>query len=138
MKIDLKSALILILLFSTLFFFFKWYSSDNSEYKKQIDLLKQENKKIIKMRDSINDVISELQERNLALEQRALLIIEENMKLNRELQYEKNKANKSKEELLKLLKEIAETKKKIEELKKNPPNRKEDELLNSLKKKLQK
>ncbi len=90
------------------------------------------------MRDSINDVISELQERNLALEQRALLIIEENMKLNRELQYEKNKANKSKEELLKLLKEIAETKKKIEELKKNPPNRKEDELLNSLKKKLQK
>jgi cell division protein YceG involved in septum cleavage len=138
MKIDLKSALILILLCSTLFFVWKWYSFDSSEYKKQIDSLREENKKIIKTRDSIDEVISSLQNKKMILELKAIEIIGENMKLNKELKNEKNKANKSKEDLLKLLKEIAETKEKIEELKKNPPNRKEDDLLNSLKKKLQK
>jgi chromosome segregation ATPase len=121
-----------------LFFVWKWYSFDSSEYKKQIDSLREENKKIIKMRDSIDEVIYSLQNKNLILEQKAIEIIGENMKLSKELSDEKNKSNKSKEELLKLMREIAETKKKIEELKKNPPNRKEDELLNSLKKKLQK
>jgi uncharacterized coiled-coil DUF342 family protein len=50
-----------------------------------------------------------------------------------EIQKFKTKANASKEQLNKLLKEMEETRNKIQELKNNPTNRTGQDLINSLK-----
>ena len=55
-----------------------------------------------------------------------------------EIAKSKDKANRSKAELEKLKKEIEETRGKIDSLKTNPANRQGDDLLNSLKSKLNK
>lgn len=133
MKLDIKSILILVLLGFSLIFFYMWYFRGSDNYKDDLKKLKQENKELHEKRDSIqlhlnslNDSFNELRKQDSLLK---VKISDQEL----EIQKFKNKANASKDQLNKLLKELEETRKKIQELKNNPPNRTDQDLINSLK-----
>jgi chromosome segregation ATPase len=132
MKLDIKSILILVLLGFSLIFFYMWYFRGDN-YKDELKKIKEENKILHEKRDSIDLRLNKLNVSfNLLKKEDSLLRIKiYNQDL--EIQKFKNKANASKEQLNKLLKELEETRKKIQELKNNPPNRTGQDLLNSLK-----
>ena len=133
MKLDIKSILILVLLGFSLIFFYMWYFRGSDNYKDDLKKLKQENKELHEKRDSIqlhlnslNDSFNELRKQDSLLK---VKISDQEL----EIQKFKTKANASKEQLNKLLKEMEETRNKIQELKNNPPNRTGQDLINSLK-----
>jgi uncharacterized coiled-coil DUF342 family protein len=137
MKLDIKSMLILILLGFTLLFGYKWYfDTNNSEYKKELKELRNQNKVLQKERDSINYNLRVLELDLLKLTETEKQLTLKIDSLNIEIISAKINANKNKEEFNKLKKELADTKKRIEYLKNNPPNRTDDVLINSLKNKL--
>ena len=137
MKLDIKSMLILILLGFTLLFGYKWYfDTNNSEYKKELKELRNQNKVLQKERDSINYNLRVLELDLLKLTETEKQLTLKIDSLNIEIISAKINANKNKEEFNKLKKELADTKKRIEYLKNNPPNRTDDFLINSLKNKL--
>ena len=133
MKLDIKSILILVLLGFSLIFFYMWYFRGSDNYKDDLKKLKQENKELHEKRDSIqlhlnslNDSFNELRKQDSLLK---VKISDQEL----EIQKFKTKANASKEQLNKLLKEMEETRNKIQELKNSPPNRTGQDLINSLK-----
>jgi chromosome segregation ATPase len=137
MKIDSKSILIIVFLIISLFFGYKWYfNTDNSNYKNQIEELRIQNQFLEKQRDSINVKINLLENNLLTLTESEKTLLIKIESLSSEIESAKKNANKSKSELEKLRAELANTIKKIEHLKSNPPNRTGDDLLNSLKNKL--
>jgi chromosome segregation ATPase len=133
MKLDIKSILILVLLGFSLIFFYMWYFRGSDNYKDELKKLKEENKILNETRDSITSHLNTLNVNfNLLKKEDSLLRIKiYNQDL--EIQKFKNKANASKEKLNKLLKELEDTRNKIQELKNNPPNRTGEDLLNSIK-----
>ena len=107
--------------------------SDRPDAGSNLKKLKQENKELHEKRDSIqlhlnslNDSFNELRKQDSLLK---VKISDQEL----EIQKFKTKANASKEQLNKLLKEMEETRNKIQELKNNPPNRTGQDLINSLK-----
>ncbi len=135
MKIDIKSIIITLLLVASLFLYYKWHNSENSNYEQELNKLKQENLLIHKKRDSLLSERSILQsDLNLIKnENQRLQLVSE--KLEKESLEYRNRANKTKHELDNLRSQLEETHRKIEELKHNPPNRSDDNLLNSLRSK---
>lgn len=135
MKLDFKSILILILLGFALFFGYKWYFTDNSDYKNQIKELEKQYQ-ILEDEKKQNKLIIERYKVELdsIMVQDSLNIIKISELEGRVYDAERNAEN-SKKEFDKLQKQLEETRKKIEEFKKNPPNRTGDALLESIKNK---
>jgi chromosome segregation ATPase len=134
MKLDIKNLLILILLVFSLFFGYKWYfSTGNSDYKKELKDLNEKNKALQAQRDSINIEIKKLEYDFLKLKEKEFFLVQKIDSMSTEIELVKSRAAKSKKELDKLRGDLSETRKKIEELKENPVNRTGDSLLNSLK-----
>lgn len=135
MKLDIKSILILILLGFTLIFGYKWYFSGDGEIEEKLNQLQEQ----------YDAIELEKQKSNKRLEDNALVI--DSLMLADSLNNEKiallefnvreaeDEANESAGKLSKMKKELADTRRKIKELKENPPNRTGDDLLNSIKNK---
>lgn len=135
MKLDIKSILILVLLGFTLIFGYKWYFSgdDTSE------------EKLNQLQEQYDEIEKEKQESNKRLNDNSIIIdslmLADSLNTERIALLEFNvreaedKAEESAGKLSEMQKQLAATRKKIKELKKNPPNRTGDDLLNSIKNK---
>jgi predicted negative regulator of RcsB-dependent stress response len=134
MKLDIKSILILVLLGFCLLFGYKWYfSTENSEYKKQVKDLRNKNKNLQRKRDSILLEINNLKEEFELIQKNDKLLRLKIDSLDNEIFISKLNMKKSESEL-KLIKEnLLNNSKKIDSLKSNPPNRTGEDLLRSLK-----
>ncbi|CAG7580277.1 MAG: putative outer capsid protein [uncultured marine phage] len=135
-KLDMKSWMILILLALTLVFGFKWYFSGDAGSKERIEQLEKENEQLSDERaDNIKLInILEIEVTNLekVIETKEEIIDSLDVMVG----IQDQKIAESKRELYKMRKEIEEKKEKIEELKKNPFKRTGNDLLNSLKNKV--
>lgn len=135
MKLDIKSIIILVLLGGFIIFFGMWFFN-GSDTKNKIKELENEVSSIKKKRDSLD-----LVNKNLAIEFN---------KKQKDIEERDNKIKSIESDILKVKqdlnvansrvregqRELAETKKKIEDLRKNPIKRDDDALINSLKEKL--
>lgn len=135
MKLDFKSILILVLLGFTLIFGYMWYFRGDDGSKKELEQLQERYDEIEREKEESNKrlvdnaiVIDSLMIAD-SLNTEKIALLEFNVREAEE------QANISNEKLAKMKAELAETRKKIEELKKNPPNRTGDDLLNSIKNK---
>ena len=137
MKLDLKSILILVLLLTTLIFGYKWFYSNDSASKERVKQLELEFKELEKKKLANNLEIDSLKNAFNLLKLEDARLKEELVKLENEARLAEITAAQSKEKLAKLRAELAETRRKIEEFKKNPPNRTGDVLIQSLKNKTQ-
>jgi chromosome segregation ATPase len=135
MKLDIKIILILVLLLFTLFFGYKWYFTDNSDYKGKINELKQQYQ-LLEEEKKENSLIIERYKVELdsIMEQDSLNLVRI-LYLELEVVESEKKAEISKNKFHKLKKELEKTQKEIEEFKKSPPNRTGDDLLESIKNK---
>lgn len=135
MKLDFKSILILILLGFALFFGYKWYFTDNSDYKNKIKELEEQYQLLEDEKNKNNLIIEGYKvELDSIMVQDSLNLIKISELEVRVYDAEINAEN-SKKEFDKIQKQLEETRKKIEEFKKNPPNRTGDALLESIKNK---
>lgn len=135
MKLDFKSILILILLGLTLIFGYKWYFTDNSDYKNQIKELKEKYQLLENEKKENNLIIQKYKiELDSIMVQDSLNVIKISELESKVFEAEKQ-AEKSKKKFNELQKKLEETRKRIEEFKKTPPNRTGDDLLNSIKNK---
>ena len=137
-KIDLKTGIILLLLSFCVVFFSMWYlKSDGRESKKELKRLELEFNKIQKTRDSLKLVNLDLKEDFDKLQKK----IDSREKSIQSLQYQlslsQSEVQSSKLELIDLKKDLEKTKKKIVDLKKNPIKREDENLIESLKQKLE-
>lgn len=135
MNLDVKSISILVLTGACILFFGMWYFK-GSDTKYRLKQLESENLRIEKLRDSLD-----IANKNLSIEfdklQKSIndrddkiKEIEENLlKSKKELEIANAKLNGYKKDLI-------ETKNKIDELKKEPIKRNDEDLINSLKEKL--
>lgn len=137
MNLDAKSILIIILLIASLFLGYRWYfdNSSNSDYKKQVNKLREENKKLKMGRDSLSLNINKLEDDFKKIkESEDSLLVSIEISRNKIIELKKS-VNASSNELGRLRKEVYEINKKIEEFNDNPPNRLGDDLINSIKNK---
>ena len=135
MNLDIKSILILVLLGFTLIFGYKWYFSGDDASEEKLNQLQEQ----------YDEIEKEKQESNKRLNDNAIIIdslmVADSLNTERIALLEFNvgeaedKAEESAGKLSEMQKQLADTRKKIEELKKNPPNRTGDDLLNSIKNK---
>jgi septal ring factor EnvC (AmiA/AmiB activator) len=135
MKLDVKWIAILVLTGFCILFFGMWYFK-GSDAKDRIKQLEAENAKIEKVRDSLDIANKKLSidfdsiQKSINDRDNKIRDIEEKLaKTKKDLDIANSKISGYK-------KDLAETKKKIDELKKNPIKRNEEDLLNSLKEKL--
>lgn len=133
MKLDIKSILILVLLAGCLIFGYMWYFRSDPNYKRELKELREDNKRIRNERDSINIhlIVMQSKFKNLKLREQALQQRIDSLEI--EIEKSKQNANRSQADLNKLRNKLAETRRKIREMKDNPPNRTGDDLLNSIK-----
>lgn len=134
-KLDFKTILIIILLSLTIFFGLKWYFQRDNGSKERINQLEQKVEQLEKQKKEIDKQL-------LVWKNKFDSLVVENKKLEKDLYLQSEKtriaelnANKSMQSLNKMRILIEESRKKIEELKNNPPNRTGDILLESLKNK---
>lgn len=135
MKLDIRSILILILLGLTLLFGFKWFLSGDKASKERVKQLEQQFKELEAQKKAVDLEINDWRCKSDSLRQldiklQAEVAKQESLTKKAELEATKSKAN-----LDKMRRELAETQRKIEEIKNNPPNRTGDALLESLKNK---
>jgi septal ring factor EnvC (AmiA/AmiB activator) len=137
MNFDIKNIIIIVLLGFLFVFGYMWYSG-RGEYKDRVNQLNKEIKDIQNIKDSIDvenkkldNLLSNLQMEDSILQVKISEIEITNQKLTDDL-------IKSKKELLGFRTNIADVKRQIENIRKNPANRDEVELINSLKNKLNK
>ncbi len=129
-KIDPKTAIISLLLLFTLFFGYKWYFSDNN--KSIIDTLHKENAKLESERKLIALELDSMKNKN------AYLIIEREkietkiIEVSNLIDKYKREGIKSKADLENFKKSMDKINNDIENLVKNPKNKQDEELLNSL------
>jgi len=134
-KFDIKTIAILILLGVCILFFGMWFFS-GSDYKKKTKELEDQNKKIELVRDSLENVNKKLKsdydikQKDIDERDNRIKEIEASLlKTKGDLIAANKKVDQSQ-------KDLASTKKKIEDLKSNPIKRDDDALINSLKEKL--
>jgi septation ring formation regulator EzrA len=135
MRLDIKSIALLVLSSACILFFGMWFFK-GSDYKDKIKALEIENKKIESVRDSLKLANASLK---LDFDKKQSEISKRDQKIKL-IEFEIEKAKKD----LKVAtaqveadkRSLKETKDKIEKLKKDPIKREGDELLNSLKEKL--
>lgn len=137
MKLDIKSILILVLFGFGIVFFALWYFKGDDSKKKVKELEKKVNQ-IQTTRDSLTNINKTLK---IAFTDAQVIIIERDnqiKKIESDLVKVKQDLNDAYAKVKAGQKALDETKKKIDELKKNPIKREDDVLLNSLKEKLNK
>ena len=137
MKIDIKSILILVLFILSGFFLLKWLNSSDDELARENKKLIGEIKLIQKQRDSLVLERTKLEEEYKTLEK----IIKEReariAKLTSDLNKSEKDLSKAKSDLAAAQAKMEEINREIERIKKFPPKREGEDLLNSMKKKLE-
>ena len=132
MKNELKNILVSVLLCLTLIFAYSWIMEDGGSGER-VDTMTRELEELSlkkKESDRIIDSLGIEADRLNSQEQRLKSDIS---RLESEIRDAIARANQSAKNLDRINKELAETRKKIEEFKKNPPNRTGDDLINSIK-----
>lgn len=137
MKLDLKSILILLLLATTLIFGYKWFFSSDSASKERVKQLELEFKELEKKKMENELKLNALKASFDILKSKDDSLKLEVSRLEKETVAAEISAAASKARFANLQAELAKTRRKIEEFKKNPPIKTEDELLQSLKNKTQ-
>jgi chromosome segregation ATPase len=135
MKLDIKTILILVLLGLTLLFGFKWFFSGDKASKERVKQLEQQFKELESQKKAVDLEITGWRCKSDSLRQLDIKLQAELARQEAETKRAEIEAQKSKANLDKLKRDIAETQQKIEDFKKNPPNRTGDALLESLKNK---
>jgi chromosome segregation ATPase len=136
-KIDLKTGLILLLLLFCIVFFSMWYlKGADSASKRELKRLKTEYKNLQKSRDSLDQVNIMLKDNfndyQNKIDQRDSKI----QSIEYQLSQAKIDLSQSKKDLSNMKTELTKTRKRVEDLKKNPIKREDDDLIESLKEKL--
>lgn len=133
--LDIKSILILFFLVISLFFGYKWFYGGNAESKKRIKELEKEYRDLEKQKKENEKSILFWKNRFDSLQVEGNRLQEELELLEKKTQEAEANAEKSKSTLDRLRKELAETREKIDSIKKDPPVKSEEDLLQSLKNK---
>jgi len=130
---DIKNWIIFILLGLTLIFGYITLTKDDSDYKRKVEILKEDNTRLLNENSKIDGRIDSLRVEYINLQKKDSLLNIEISKRDIQIANALASSKKSKEELEKIKANIAETQRKIKELKANPFKRTGDDLLNSLK-----
>lgn len=138
MKFDIKNILILILLLASTIFGFMWFLGGNDVSKEKIKQLETEYKKLEHDKAAADVKISQWQLKYQEADKKDKEMTVQILKLKSESKIAEEKAKKSKVDLDKVQNGIAENRREIDELRKTPPILGDDELLESLTKKLNK
>lgn len=133
MKIDLKT---IILFGMCLVFFGLWYFKTDKSSEDLISKLEKENIEIRLQRDSVDNIIDKLNGDIIEISEILDIKYEEIKDLNTKLSEATRDTEEAERRYRKAMKEMEERLKKYEDLKKNPPNREGDELIKSLREKL--
>jgi len=135
---DIKNILIVVLLAGCMIFGYMWFFRNDGGYKQKIKDLEKEKKELIVAREKLEKDVTVLEKNFQDLKKREDALVADISRRDAEIRRRKEEAARSKAELDNMKKGLKETQDKIVELKKNPPNRTGDDLLNSLKMKTQK
>lgn len=135
MKFDIKTILILILLVASTVFGLKWFFSGNDASKEKVKQLEAEYKKLEQDKAAADAKILVWQSKFNAADAKDKQLAAAVSKSKADAKLADEKAKKSKADLDKVQGGIAENRKEIETLKKNPPVLSDDELLEALIKK---
>jgi chromosome segregation ATPase len=138
MKLDLKTILILILLLASTVFGLMWFFSGSDASKEKIKQLEAEYKKLEQDKAVADAKIFQWQSKYQEADKKDKVLSVQILKLKSEVKIAEDKAKKSKVDLDNVQSGIAENRSEIEALKKNPPVLSDDDLLESLSKKLNK
>jgi hypothetical protein len=134
---NIKDILIIVLLGLALIFAWTTFFGGDSLYKHKVKELEADNKRLQEERKTIDAKILVIQARfdSLSVEDKKLQGVIASK--DAEIEINKKSAARSKSELDAMRKGLEETRKQIEQAKKNPPNREGQDLINSLKIKTQ-
>lgn len=135
---DIKNILIVVLLAGCMIFGYMWFFRNDSGYKQKIKDLEKEKKELIVASEKLEKDVIVLEKNFEDLMKKESSLAAVIKKRDEEIRRRKEEATRSRTELDKMKKGLKETQEKIAELKKRPPNRTGDDLLNSLKLKTQK
>lgn len=133
-NLDLKSILIIILFIISGVFFTKYMLEGNSNRKERIELEKknqQLEKEKRKLEKKYEDLTIKFEIDSIQL----LKLQSDYEKINEELNLVNSNLEKKKVELKNYIKKLEETKRKIQDFEKNPPNRTGNDLIESIKQK---
>ena len=130
---DLKNILIGILLICTIIFGYKTFFTSDKLYKEKLKQLEAANKLLQAERAAIDLKIDSLKSEYDKLKAHEQKLANDIANRDAEIAKDKAAAAKSQAELNKFKHEMAETQRKIEDIKEHPANRTGDDLLNSLK-----
>lgn len=134
--LDLKSMIILFFVIISVLFFSLWYLKGTG-YKKEFKLLEKNFVKLQKTRDSLTKV-NKSSERNFDRTQKLILIRDKKiLQVEEELGRSKIELLKASDELKRNERSREQNKREIQNLKNRPLKREDQELINSLKEKLQ-
>lgn len=136
MKFDIRTSLILILLLSSTIFGFKWFFSGDDASKEKIKQLEEQFKQLEADKAAADIKIVQWQTKFQNADRKDKALESEINRLKIDSKIAQEKAKKSKENLDNIQSAIIENRKKIEDLKKNPPELTDDELLEALIKKI--
>lgn len=132
MKNELKNILVSVLLCLTLIFAYSWVLEDGGSDEK-VDALKRELEELSLKKKESDRIKDSLRSETDRLESQGKRLESDISRLESEIRDAIARANQSAKNLDRINKELAETRRKIEEFKKNPPNRTGDDLINSIK-----
>lgn len=138
MKVDIKNILILVLIIFSIISGYKWFIEGDSVSKEKVKQLEEEFKRLERKKDSLTISINKWKVKFDSLSVKGEELSKINAKLEIDVKKAESDANISKANLDKLRVDMLDTKKKIEDLKKNPTKRTGDDLLNSIKNKTKK
>jgi chromosome segregation ATPase len=130
---NFKDILIYVLLACILVFVYKSCFAPDPLYKEKIKELEERNKELDKKLKSSDSVTTVLKSEYQKLEVEDSLLKIRITALDADIERKKKEAARSQAALSSLQRDLAKTRAKIDSLKKNPPNRTGNDLLNSLK-----
>ena len=135
-RLDPKTIIILILLLASTVFGLMWFLGGDDASKERIKQLESEFKKLEEDKAAADAKIADWQDKYKEADEKDKELEVEVSKLKSDSRIAENKAKKSKEDLDKIQTGISENRKEIENFKKNPPSLSDEELLESLIKKM--
>lgn len=134
-KFDIKTILILILLLASTVFGLMWFFSGSDASKEKVKQLEAEYKKLEQEKATADSEILLWQGKFNSADAKDKKLAIEVMKSKADAKLAEERAKKTKSDLDKVQNGIAENRKEIEYLRKNPPTLTDDELLEALIKK---
>lgn len=136
MKLDTKSIIITVLFILVIFFVYKSYFSIDDSYKQDIERLKEQNKTLVFKRDSLNKKLDSIKTDFEILSKKDSLLVEQIKQSRDSVIKAKREVYKSKKDLEAFRKKIIRNKSKIDSLLNKTETKSDEELLQSLKNKL--